>query len=231
VCAPGGRAATQTATTLGETGSSGAGDPSVEAEIDRLAEQFGGRAGLIEHIIGAAEDDDEHDESCATRQKGNILALRLNRDELRRLDEQSMAMDMPRKRWVQALIRSKLYHTPQFSRADRVNLSGIVRELRKLECHLGRTVRALGDRSAPARELIARFDELDRFRARVVQLAQAIDAAFKGNDSYWRAPIADAETENDEAHGAVGRSDAQDPGQSLAGEPPVAQIRRTSLRH
>ena len=158
----------------------------LEGALDRLAERCGGRAALLARLSGGDLDEEDEPQTSWSTQKAFIIGLRLTRDELRRLDEESLAMDMPRKRWILALIRRRLDGRPQFSRSDRVNLAGIVRELRKIEGHIAKTARACADRSAPARELLARFDELQAFREQLAKMMTAIDTAFTGNDDYWR---------------------------------------------
>ena len=103
-----------------------------------------------------------------------------------RLDEEARTFGATRHRWLVALIRKRLHGGHQFSRSERIHLTNIVRQLRKIETHLFKIVRAFADRQAARQDLIDGLGEVAAFRAQVTQMADALGEVFRGDDDYWR---------------------------------------------
>jgi hypothetical protein len=160
----------------------------------------GGREALIAYLSGAAvapkpavrrSPDESEPETGASESHVFDLTIRLDRDDLRRLDEESLASGYTKNKWVLALIRARLSRKPQFNRSERIGLASIAKTLREIERALSKTARMFADPGAPTRALLCRLDEMQRFHRQVGEIARALDAAFKGADAYWRTSIGD----------------------------------------
>jgi hypothetical protein len=188
----------------------------VSRDIDALAERMGGRAALIEHLardaaqrktatslFPARSDPQQVRTDNLARRKTVDITIRLDRNDLRRLDEESLDTGHERSQWIIALVRSHLHKKPKFRQGDRIILSSCVKQLRKIEASLAKATRALADREAPARAVLSRLDEIERFRLQVGALVRALNEAFSDNDAYWRTAI---DQDSLESAGSGGRS-------------------------
>jgi hypothetical protein len=101
----------------------------------------------------------------------------------------SRATKYTRNRWIAALIHKALSGRAQVSSSDRVNIAGLVRELRKIETTLQKSTRALAELEVTAQQCLARCREMERFRDDVSRMAGALDDVFRGNDAYWREVV------------------------------------------
>jgi hypothetical protein len=139
--------------------------------------------------IDAPLDDD------ASRPGASDILLRLQLDaaDLERLDQVSRTTKFTRNRWIAALVHQALSGRAQVSSGDRVNIAGVVRELRKIETTLQKSSRALAELEATAKQCLARCREMERFRDDVGRMAGALDEVFRGNDAYWREVVGEAE--------------------------------------
>jgi hypothetical protein len=187
-------------------------DVSLAEEVDRLAARFGGRKALIAHLIGSGQmmeqDRALSEADAAPRESGwgrCTVEIELTRKDLARLDEEARAFGAPRHRWIVALILKKLHGGHQFSRSERINLTTIARQLRKIEAHLFKIVRTLPSRQAAPQDLISRLDEVSDLRSQVTRISAALGEAFRGDDEYWRQ-AASASTDAASEHGADRRS-------------------------
>jgi hypothetical protein len=160
----------------------------IEDEIERLSRMLGGRAALMDRLRPAekaGEDDDGEDAGPA----GPRILLRLNAEDLRRLDQESEATRFTRARWVAALIHRTLHGKPQFNRADRIDLSKIAKALQQIDARLTKSARSLEDMLANAEILAQRLADVERMRGQVQGLAGALDKAFQGNEAYWQGVV------------------------------------------
>jgi hypothetical protein len=120
------------------------------------------------------------------------LTIRLDRNELRRLDEEVAASGQPRGQWILSLIRERLHATPQLNRVDRAYVASIARDMRKIEAGLSRTMNALAETKAPLRSPAAALASIERFRGQIARLTLALDDVFQRNRGYWAAAVGEA---------------------------------------
>jgi hypothetical protein len=130
-------------------------------------------------------------ESGEPRESRLDSPLRLDPDLLQRLDQECRATDFTRNKWITALIQARLRGASAFGRSDRISLSGIAKSLRKIEARICESSHALAEVERVAVSIKQQRDEMERFRGQVRDMAEALDQAFKGNDSYWRGLIDD----------------------------------------
>jgi hypothetical protein len=176
----------------------------LDRDINALVLRAGGREALLQRLtdsssLAVAEPSSETDRmhrlegagAAASRSDAVdfLVRLRLEPEELRRLDEASQATRFTRNRWIANLIRTTLYGRPQQTTIDRVNISLFVKELRKIEASSQKSARALAELEATARACVDRLRQVDQFREQVKRMADALDEVFKGNDSYWNRLI------------------------------------------
>lgn len=76
---------------------------------------------------------------------------------------------------------------------DRVSVAGLVKELRRIEAETARSAHMLAHLEVTARECLARLKATQRLHDKVKRMADALDAFFRGNDSYWRSLMEDDE--------------------------------------
>lgn len=73
--------------------------------------------------------------------------------------------------------------------ADKVSVASLVKELRRIEAETARSAHMLAHLEATARECLTRLKATQRLHDKVKRMADALDAFFRGNDSYWRSLI------------------------------------------
>lgn len=178
-------------------------DGDLTREIDRLAARLGGHQALISHLIRSSgtetrdrEAADDHKLEPRPTGWGRVsINIELTREDFLRLDEEAKAFGAPRHRWIIALIRKRLHGGHQFSRSERIQLTNIARELRKIEVQIFKLVRAVSSRKELVQALDDRLDQVSRLNAQVARMSSALADSFRADDDYWRsAPMTSDDT-------------------------------------
>ncbi len=168
----------------------------VERTIQALAVRVGGRENLLRYVSAGAEPalpqlagsaSEGGQTSEATSSRGFHILLRLDPDELRRIDEQSRASKFTRNRWAAALIRRALYGRAQFNAPDRNRLAAIAAELKSIDQMTLKSMKMIEHLEQSARACADRLQKMDALRDRLNEMAREIEAAVRGNDAYWEA--------------------------------------------
>lgn len=119
------------------------------------------------------------------------IQLLLSEDEIQRLDALSAGRRFTRATWVGGLVRRALAGREPLNSADKVSVASLVKELRRIEAETARSAHMLAHLEATARECLTRLKATQRLHDKVARMADALDAFFRGNDSYWRSLIDD----------------------------------------
>ena len=172
---------------------------------DTLCEHFdayvAGRGGrgvvlrqLMEQALAAHGVDVETSPITPSPEVGNRegIFVRLNADDLKRVDEEANVLGMTRGQWLVAYIRRGLHGGRHFGKFDRERLGKIVAELREVKSILFRYAGALQRAPRDVALVERHHDRVLELDDKVTTIAKAIEGAFHGNDAYWDAVLSDA---------------------------------------
>ncbi len=160
--------------------------------LDRLAMDHGGRAKLLHAIVvqylwTQRRRYPPRAPRPAPAKPSKAPELRLDDQDLVRLDEECAKLGMTRAQWIEALIRRRLHGSRQLNPRDRARLSKLNIQMRILRekaqlalASAQRQVRGGSD----AERIIAQMAQLE---VAVRQVGQAVRAGFEGSDEYWDA--------------------------------------------
>ena len=112
------------------------------SDVDELAARMGGRAALMRYLSPSLTADtgteppndlDGEGEGSGRKTRGFDVLLRLDADDLARLEQQSRAMNCTRNKWVAALLSKALHGKAPLNAAERGGIVTVIKELRKIE--------------------------------------------------------------------------------------------------
>lgn len=162
-------------------------------KFDAFAKSRGGRSAALRMLVGQALEAEGATFGPTPLQqceKGAFqsVTIRLSAEDVERLDEECRSFGLSRGQWLQSCVRHRLRGSRHFSSVDRIRLAKIVSEMRHMKTILfrcaGRLERMPNDGTG-VDKYYAVIEQLSRDVARAIT---AIEAAFQGNDRYWRQP-------------------------------------------
>jgi hypothetical protein len=176
---------------------SSSGGDALRQEVDALIARLGGRDAVLAYLSAERDLISKDSEQAGARRAGSPpsgprgfdFSIRLQPDELRRLDEECIATGYTRNKWVNELLTRALTRRAQISNRDRVSVIEIAKRLRKMESLISHSTKALDALQASAQAIISQREQAMGFAVQVEALAEDLDQALKGNDAYWRGRL------------------------------------------
>lgn len=163
----------------------------LRTRFDQFAAGRGGRSAALRMLVAQALKAEGADvppfpPARADHGVGESVTIRLSADDMARLDEECQSIGMSRGQWLQSCVRHRLRGSRHFGPVDRTRIAKIVSEMRQIKTILFRCAGALerAPRDTSVRD--KHHALVDRLSSDVARAIMAIEAAFQGNDRYWR---------------------------------------------
>lgn len=154
--------------------------------FDAAAAGQGGRSRLLRRLMErAAEAPFPVGPDAPTAARAGKLTLRLDAEDLARLEAEAGRMGLSRTQWAVSLIRRRLHDRPQLTRPEIFALIEVRRELRRIGVNINQIARALNTAVLEGAVLDLEVAQLDAFRTEIEVWVQALGGAFEGDLSYW----------------------------------------------
>lgn len=150
----------------------------------KLARRLQGRKDPSVFICEVLERSFAQDETPQTQTPTTTLTLRFSQDEMRRIEEERLRVDMGRGEWVRASVRARLSPGRQLGQRDRTVLRRVVDEL-KVVTRQVRRLRWAVDGPGGAADPTAVQQAVARLEETVRLVGEAVRQSLLGNDAYW----------------------------------------------
>lgn len=150
----------------------------------KLARRLQGRKDPSDFICEVLERSFAQDETPQTQTPTTTLTLRFSQDEMRRIEEERLRVDMGRGEWVRAAVRARLSPGRQLGQRDRAALRRVAEELKVVTRQVRRLRWAVDGRGGAA-DPAAVQQAVDRLEETVRLVGEAVRQSLLGSDAYW----------------------------------------------
>ena len=160
--------------------------PDLARRFDAAAAGRGGRSRFLRSLMEAAAQAPVPE--APDRPPGGgagKLTLRLGADDLALVEAVAAGVGLSRTQWCVALIRRRLYGSPQFSPPDAIVLIEVQRELRRIGVNVNQIARALNTAVMEGQVLDLETAQLAAFTEEIRRHLLGLRDAFEGNLAYW----------------------------------------------